>query len=446
MISPDFLQYLKKERTPVPGVPDLYEIGKGGGLESTASLQFLCELYKILRDPLHALLKQRQVDREFMDQRTRACSKLNETLNIDYLDPRYQTVIGHEDGQGRIVIGPKNKFYCKAGYGKPVAKIPAYLSGAHVTLFGPPDDAKLSINAMNAFHRKITAEPSIIGELLDAGAAVPKWGADDEDSKTPLRRDLIESGINLTGCLNRSLTYSDPITKKDYQIGAGPLIQPIKRFPGLALPCTFLFYEEEPFPLHLYDFGLHFFENWHHPEALAFYVPKLENEEEAAYIHLMMESAENLLQKIHAEYQMGTIRLMIVLENPRAIFRVNEIMDALHPYFAGASLGWHDYLASTARLFKEDPNYRIPVKADPHIVIKCIKASHDLLNHVVGSRGGIKVGGMYGILSIDNDRTSPSFQTTLKGFIKDIVTQLKRGLDGFWVAHPDFIILREVII
>ena len=25
------------------------------------------------------------------------------------------------------------------------------------------------------------------------------------------------------------------------------------------------------------------------------------------------------------------------------------------------------------------------------------------------------------------------------GYIRDVVTQLKRGLDGFWVAHPDFV-------
>src|SRR3989338_1644021 len=105
---------------------------------------------------------------------------------------------------------------------------------------------------------------------------------------------------------------------------------------------------------------------------------------------------------------------MIVLENPRAIFQVNEIMDALHPYFVGASLGWHDYLASTARLFKNDGNYRIPVKADPDIVIKYIKSSHELLAQVVGSRGGIKIGGMYGILPIDNDFKSKSFQLALK--------------------------------
>ncbi|MBY0416421.1 MAG: hypothetical protein K2Q18_19755, partial [Bdellovibrionales bacterium] len=81
----------------------------------------------------------------------------------------------------------------------------------------------------------------------------------------------------------------------------------------------------------------------------------------------------------------------------------------------------------------------IPVKADPNIVIKYIKGSHDLLAAVVGSRGGIKVGGMYGILPTTPDLFSESFQVTIKGYIKDIITQMKRDLTGFWVAHPDFV-------
>ena len=160
----------------------------------------------------------------------------------------------------------------------------------------------------------------------------------------------------------------------------------------------------------------------------------------------MVETAEKLIKKLHPAYKIGSIRLLIVLENPRAIFRVNEIIDNLHPYFAGASLGWHDYLASTARVFKEDSNYRIPVKADPNIVIKYIKASHDLLSDVVGSRGGIKIGGMYGVLPMDNDLRSESFQITIKGFIKDVITQMKRNLSGFWVAHPDFVRLGLAIV
>ena len=227
--------------------------------------------------------------------------------------------------------------------------------------------------------------------------------------------------------------------EKSYSLFDSKLSLPIKRFPGLALPSLFLFYNEEPFPLHLYDFALHLFRNWQRPEALVFYVPKLENEEEARYLKNMIAKAEELIQKMHPEFCLGTVRLMIVLENPRAVFRTHEIIDELYPYFAGASLGWHDYLASTARLFKEDSNYRIPVKADPDIVIKYIKASHELLARVVGLRGGIKVGGMYGILPIGTELFSDSFQLTLKGYFRDVFTQLKRNLTGFWVAHPDFV-------
>ncbi|MGZ3721399.1 MAG: 2-oxo-4-hydroxy-4-carboxy-5-ureidoimidazoline decarboxylase [Bdellovibrionales bacterium] len=438
-LSHELYAHLKAESRAVEGVAGLTEVGEGGGLENKASLKFLCELYVNLKEPLNRVLQQRVTDREFFDQRTRACYELNKSLNIDFLDPRYETVIGQEDSRGRKVVGPNNGFYCRSGGGKKIAPLPGFLNDNHVTLFGPPDDAKLSINAMNSYHRKIKGEPAIVAELLQTHTSRAKWGADDEDSKTPLRADLISAGSNLTGCFAGNIGFTDSKTGKRYDLEKDHLALPIKRFPGLALPSLFLFYNDNPLPLHLYDFALHLFANWKNPQALSFYVPKLENEEEAAYIHLMVATAEKMIGKIHPQYKMGTIRLFIVLENPRAIFRVNEIIDALHPYFAGASLGWHDYLSSTARLFKEDANYRIPVKADPNIVIKYIKASHDLLAQVVGSRGGVKIGGMYGVLPMDGDLMSPSFQVTMKGFIKDVITQMKRDLSGFWVAHPDFV-------
>lgn len=445
-VSENFFAYLRKEAKAVPGVPELLQIGDLGGLETPESLSFLCALYDQVKGELNKVLEQRIVDRRFIDQRTKACFELNTSLGIDFLKTRYHTILGQEDSQGRIVIGPKNPNYCRKEASKPIAPIPEFLKGPHVTLFGPPDDAKLSVNAMNAYHRKLKGEPAVVAELLATTEDFPKWGADDEDSKTPLRRDLISAGENLTGCFEKNLAFVDPKSKKEYQLEKDHLSLPIKRFPGLALPCTFLFYRNNPLPLHLYDFALHLFKHWQKPEALTFYVPKLENEEEARYIRLMIETAEKLIHQKHASYQPGTVRLLIVLENPRAVFRVNEIMDELYPYFAGASLGWHDYLGSTARLFKEDGNYRIPVKADPNIVIKYIKASHHLLSEVVGGRGGIKIGGMYGILPMDPDLASPSFQVTMKGFIKDVITQLKRDLSGFWVAHPDFVRLGLALV
>lgn len=439
-LSPELKAHILGTATPYPGVPDLVHAGATGGLENADSLKFLCELYEELRPELELVLNRRMRDRKFIDERTKSLAVFNRDLKRDVLSPDYKTVMGLEDADGRVVMGPLTNDYANPKPEKQIAPIPEWLRGNHVTLFGPPDNPKLSVNAMNAYHRKLKGEPAIVAELLESQTNLPKWGADDEDSKTPMRADLIAAGENLTGCLEGTISV------EKYELARDHRSQPIKRFPGLALPSFFMFYKGEPLPLHLYDFALHFFRNWKNPQALAFYVPKLENEEEARYIRLMMEASERKIRKLHPEYAMGSIRLMIVLENPRAVFRVHEIMDELHPYFVGASLGWHDYLASTARLFKEDSNYRIPVKADPDIVIKYIKASHDLLADVVGSRGGIKVGGMYGILPVTPDISSPSFQITLKGYIRDVITQFKRDLTGFWVAHPDFVRLGLALV
>lgn len=443
-ISDALLATLLKEAKLFDGVENLQHIGTSGGLENKDSLNFLCELYESLEGELNAVLNRRMSDRKFIDERTRASVVFNQEWKRDFLDSDYRTVFGLEDAEGRIVIGPKNPNYHSQG-GRPIAPIPEYLQGNHVTLFGPPDNAKLSINAMNAYHRKLKDEPAIVEELLKTHNSLPKWGADDEDSKTPLREDLISAGENLTACLDGTIAFTETNGRK-YELATEKRSLPIKRFPGLALPSFFMFYKGQPLPLHMYDFALHIFKNWHNPQAMVFYVPKLENEEEARYIRLMLETAEKIIHKLHPEYKIGTIRLMIVLENPRAVFRAHEIMDELYPYFVGASLGWHDFLASAARLFKEDANYRIPVKADPDIVIKYIKASHDLLADVVGSRGGVKVGGMYGILPITNDLKSDSFQVTIKGYIRDVITQFKRDLTGFWVAHPDFVRLGLALV
>src|SRR5207249_3768329 len=127
----------------------------------------------------------------------------------------------------------------------------------------PPDDPKLSVNAMNSYHRKIKNEPPVIEELLKTHTSRAKWGADDEDSKTPLRQDLISAGRNLTGCFTREIAFTDPKTQRRYALEKDHLALPIKRFPGLALPSQFLFYNDNPLPLHLYDFALHLFTNWH---------------------------------------------------------------------------------------------------------------------------------------------------------------------------------------
>mmetsp|Transcript_88736 Transcript_88736/g.153409 ORF Transcript_88736/g.153409 Transcript_88736/m.153409 type:complete len:1570 (+) Transcript_88736:69-4778(+) len=393
---------------------------------ASAGLQFVGYVWDSVREGLKAVLAQRQKDRAFIDQRQRAVSTLNAKLGRKKGDPFYSSVFGQRDADGRVVIGPLSESYDEP-CGAAVAPLPEFLQGDHVTVFGLSDSPLACDEAMKCFSNKLAGEPAIVEKLLSGTKTVPKWGVDFEDSQTPLRSTMETANELLAGCFS-SYTATDRAAR------------PIKRLPGLAIPCTWCFHENEPVSLFVHDFALHVFRHWNQPEALAFYTPKLENEEEAAFVSQMVRVTEKQIMSLHPEYRSGTVRIIVVVENARAIFRVNEIADALHPYFAGASLGWHDFLASTARLYREDPDYLIPVKADGGIVISCVRASHELVARVVGGRGGLAIGGMYGVLP-GEDRVGlgdAMFQAALFGFVKDVVTQLKRGLIGFWLPRADY--------
>ena len=428
------LETLWEQGETVEGVPGL-RVAAGlrqqfPGIETDEALAFVCALYRENREALKQVLEQRVKDRVFMDNETLGCVDQNQGVN--YTSPNYATVLGKKNEEGRVVIGPLEQEVQVSQ-----VTIPDFLVGDQVTLFGPPDTAKMSINAMNAFNRVSPDEPAIVTELAEAAGQVPRWGADNEDSKTPIMANFLQACENLVGCFDGTLEFHDEKRGKTYRLDDSGLSKPIKRIPGLALPDGNHLLEENPLPLHLFDFATHLWHNRSRKEALVFYVPKLENEEEAAYLKGLIESAERRIQEVEPGYLLGTIKLFIVFENPRAIFRIREIAHVLEPHFLGGSLGWHDFLASAARLFKHDPNYRIPVKADPNIVINHIRESHRILVDALKPIDAIRIGGMYGVLYEEGN--AQSYLVSMVGYIRDVVTQLKRGLNGFWVAHPAFV-------
>jgi len=71
-ISRELLIYLADQLKPVEGVADMWQVGASGGLESTESLQFLSELYQVVKPHLRKVLQQRVADRAFIDERTQA--------------------------------------------------------------------------------------------------------------------------------------------------------------------------------------------------------------------------------------------------------------------------------------------------------------------------------------------------------------------------------------
>ncbi|MCA9567563.1 MAG: hypothetical protein KC656_06960 [Myxococcales bacterium] len=424
---------LRTTQRDVPGVEGLTVEGdlldRFPELQGAEALGLVVDVFLDVRDGLARVLDRRKADRAQLDAWTLEAAAAN--AGREYRDPAWATPIGRRDADGRVLVGP-------SGVDVPCTPVslPEAIAGTAVTLFGPPDSAKMCINAMNALHRVRPGEPAIVAELVEASGRVPRWGADSEDSKTPFVGDLLQATANLAGCYARTLDLVDE-RGRHYALASEGLAVPIKRVPGLALPAGTHQLHGEPLPLHLLDLVLHAWLNRDRPDALVFYVPKLENEEEAAYVRDLVEATERRIAARHPGFPVGCTRLFIVFETPRAIFRIAEMAEALHPYFAGGSLGWHDFLAATARLFRHDPGYRIPVKADPDIVIHHIKESHVRLARTLAPRGAVSIGGMYGTLFEDGN--DASFAVSMVGYVRDVVTQLRRGLDGFWVAHPDFV-------
>lgn len=440
-LSAPLLEAAASRASDVEGIPGL-KVGAGlmaryPQVESEAALSFVVSLTRAVAPALRRCLEEREAFREFVDRST--LSFVEENRGVDYQSVDYKTVLGLRDDEGRVVVGP----------GPPMGErakvhVPASMQGEQVTLFGPPDTPRMSINAMNALHRSLPGEDPLVAELLAEGGQVPRWGADSEDSVTPISANLMEANRNLQGCYDRTLGFVDEARGREYRLAEEGLSTPIKRIPGLGLPDANHLLDGEPIPLHILDLGFQLFHNWDHPEALVLYVPKLESEAEAAYFKTLVETAERQLKALHPSYELGSVRLFVVFENPRAIFRIREMAEALAPYFVGGSLGWHDFLGATARLFRHDPNYRIPVKSDPDIVINHIRESHLLLVDALEPIGGVKIGGMYGVLYEDGN--ARSFEVSMVGYVKDVVTQLKRGLDGFWVAHPNFVRLGLALV
>ena len=151
-------------------------------------------MYERKKSHLEQILAQRTIDRAFIDEATLQCKVQN--AGIDFQSSEYHTVIGQKDSTDRIVIGPLPKLQERK-----TVSVPDFLQGNQITLFGPPDTAKMSINAMNSLHHQLVNEDPFIAELVNESGDVPRWGADNEDSKTPIMRKLLTRMSKLDGML-----------------------------------------------------------------------------------------------------------------------------------------------------------------------------------------------------------------------------------------------------
>jgi malate synthase len=301
-----------------------------------------------------------------------------------------------------------------------VAPIPDDLQNRRVEITGPVD-RKMIVNALNS------------------GAT--HYMADFEDANSPTWVNCIEGQINLKDYWAGQIGFTDPDSKKKYDVGLIRAVL-IVRPRGWHLDEVHFEVDGEPISASLFDFGLYFFHNAQKTTAAGsgpyFYLPKLESHREARLWNDVFLFAQK-----HISVWSGTIKATVLIETLPAAFEMDEILYELREHIAGMNAGRWDYIFSFIKTFAKNPNYILPDRSQVVMGEAFLGAYAALLVRTCHRRGAFAMGGMAAQIPIKGDK-----EANAAAFDKvraDKEREVRDGYDGTWVAHPDLVpVAKEV--
>nr|WP_295905726.1 malate synthase A [uncultured Bdellovibrio sp.] len=298
-----------------------------------------------------------------------------------------------------------------------VAKAPADLQDRRVEITGP-------------------AEPKMMINALNSKAKV--FMADIEDSLSPMWSNVLLAQDSLKKAVRHTLTYESEDGKK-YSLNektATLLVRPR----GLHLEERNFQIRGEPISASLFDFGLYFFHNAH--ELLKrntgpyFYLPKLENHEEAAWWNDVFNFTQDRLK-----IPRGTIRATVLIETITAAFEMDEILYVLKDHASGLNAGRWDYIFSIIKKFNFNSDLIFPDRAQVTMAIPMMESYCQLLVQTCHRRDAHAIGGMAAFIP---NRKDPELNSkAMMKVAQDKFREACLGFDGTWVAHPDLIPIAE---
>jgi malate synthase len=251
--------------------------------------------------------------------------------------------------------------------------LPSDLQDRRVEITGPTD-RKMVINALNS------------------GANV--FMADFEDSLAPTWENLIDGQVNLRDAANRSISYLDTATKREYKLKDRTAVL-LARPRGWHLEEYHVTVDGQPMSASLFDFGLYFF---HNVVALRsrgtgpyFYLPKMESHLEARLWNDVFTYAEDTLR-----VPRGTIRATVLIETLLGAFEMEEIIYELRPHIAGLNCGRWDYIFSYIKKMRADPSFVVPNRGDVTMTTHFLRSYSQLVIKVCHRRGVAAIGGTRG--------------------------------------------------
>lgn len=294
------------------------------------------------------------------------------------------------------------------------APTPKDLLDRRVEITGPVD-RKMVINALNS------------------GAKV--FMADFEDSTSPVWANIMEGQQNLIDAINRSISFTNPVNKKEYTLNekvATLLVRPR----GLHLDEKHILINDKPSSGSLVDFGLYFFHNA--KQLLAngsgpyFYLPKLEHYLEARWWNEVFEFSQEYLG-----IENGTIKATVLIETITASFQLDEIIYELKDHIVGLNCGRWDYIFSYIKKLRNMPGFLVPDRDQVSMTTPFMQAYSMRVIQRCHKRGIHAIGGMAAQIPVKNDEEAND-----KAFAKvkaDKEREVLNGHDGTWVAHPGLV-------
>ncbi|HWK27123.1 MAG TPA: malate synthase A [Solirubrobacter sp.] len=277
-----------------------------------------------------------------------------------------------------------------------------------------PTDRKLVINALNSGARGFMA--------------------DFEDASSPTWHNQVEGHVNLIDAVAGTITY-DSADGRHYQLGdevATLLVRPR----GWHLPEKHLSVDGEPVAGALLDFGLHAFHNAARLHAggrgVYLYLPKLEHHLEARLWNDVLTFAEDALG-----LPAGAFRATVLIETLPAAFQMHEILWELREHSYGLNAGRWDYMFSLIKVFRDDPAFVLPDRADVKMTVPFMRAYTELLVQTCHARGAFAMGGMAALIPSRTDAAAN--QRAVDAVRADKQREAGDGFDGTWVAHPDVV-------
>jgi malate synthase len=301
-----------------------------------------------------------------------------------------------------------------------VAPLPQDLWDRRVEITGPVE-RKMIINALNS------------------GAKV--FMADFEDSTTPTWDNVIEGQINLRDAVRRTITFTDPLSGKKYQLNQKPAVLFV-RPRGWHLEERHLLVDGEPMSGSIFDFGLYFFHNakelLERGSGPYFYLPKMESYREARLWNEIFERGEERLG-----IERGSIKATVLIETILATFEMDEILYELREHSAGLNCGRWDYIFSFIKKFAGNEGVILPDRSQVTMATHFMRSYSKLLIKTCHKRKVSAMGGMSAFIPIKTDPVAN--EKALAQVRADKEREAGDGHDGTWVAHPGLVPIAQEV-